>query len=188
MKRIVSLGVMALAVMGLAGSAFAAPDRVGRVALGFNVSAAINEGDVDNSAYFGLNASYGLMPWLALGISGGWEEGDIDNAQFPGEVGIANVMADVILRYQTQDSPYVPYAVLGLGGVGSYLAQDNQNDDDDTTFGIKLGLGVDYFINDNWILNLEGAYFIADNDLRNATTTVDGTDHATLGGGVKYAF
>lgn len=188
MKRIVSLGVMALVVMSFAGLAFAAPDRVGRVDLGFNVSAALNDGDVDDTAYFGLNASYGIMPWLALGVSGGWQEGDLDNTQFPGDVGIANVMADIILRHQTPDSPYVPYAVLGLGGVGAYLDQENQNDDDDTTFGIKLGLGVDYFINDNWALNLEGAYVIADNDLRNDRNVVDGTDYATFGGGAKYVF
>ncbi len=189
--------VLGLAQFLIIGAAFAAPDRVGKTDIGFNLSGAIpTDSDVDSALYVGGSLAYGVSDWLALGVEAGWAgfgESDlginIDEDAFP-------VFGDIILRVPTQ-SEAKPYAVVGLGAifwdVSSNLA--NVTFDIETSFAAKFGAGVDWFMNDHWALNLEASYVAssADATATNTTTgaslsTSGDTNYWMVGGGLKYLF
>ena len=189
MKKFFALMFMAV-FLALSTSAFAdsrseviAPDRVGRWDLGLGVAGGFND-SVDDSVFVSGTISYGVTPYIGLGVEAGWQEADGQTGE---SVGVVPVMADIILRLPTVHEALVPYGVLGLGVAGVYTELDNQDDVDDTAFAWKLGAGVDYFINPNWIFNFELAYWSADVDLTRGSVT-DGFDWWTVGVALKYVF
>ncbi|MCG3176554.1 MAG: hypothetical protein MOGMAGMI_01512 [Candidatus Omnitrophica bacterium] len=184
MKKI---SVLAMVMMfGISGSALAtAPDRVGKVDLGGYVAGAFNDNSIDDAAYVGLNMSYGVTPWIALGVEGGWQQGEHESE--PGEVGIANIMGDVILRWHIEGQEFVPYGVLGLGAASGYASIEDRDDRDDSAFAWKLGGGVDWFVNSNWALNFEASW-TDPGDLPSGSTANDDLDYVAVGGGIKYLF
>lgn len=160
-----------------------APDRVGKWDLGLGVAGGLNN-EVDDGAFVYGQISYGVTPYIGLGVEAGWQEAD----GAPGEtIGVVPVMADIILRVPTVDKALVPYGILGLGGAGVYASLDNRDDVDDTAFAWKLGAGADYFINPNWIFNFEFAYWAAGVSLP-ATSVGDDFDWWTVGVSLKYVF
>jgi opacity protein-like surface antigen len=192
MKRAALLAGLVL----LAGSyAFAAeaPDRVGHWDLGVLGAGTSNDGNVDDSGWAQANLSYGVTPWIALGVEGGWQETDTNN--MTEELGIVGVMGDIIVRHPYLHDQLVPYGVLGLGVIGAYLSNEpptnssQQGDDvDDTAFGWKLGGGLDWFLNDNWVVNFEVAYWDGDVDLPGTSVADDDISFWTFGGGLKFVF
>ena len=169
-----------------------APDRVGKIDLGVYGAGAFNNEDADDAGYIGLNLSYGLTPYFAIGLSGGWQEADTNNSL--DAVGEGVFMADLILRAPTLHDSLVPYGVLGLGAIGAYVERNlnstnanDANDVDDKAFGWKLGGGVDWFVNSNWIAYFEAAYYDTDVSLP-GTNVPSGVDFTTVGGGIKYVF
>jgi opacity protein-like surface antigen len=185
MKRMI---VLMLGFLLVAGLAQAAPDRVGSIEYGVGLAGAFHDDNIDDAFHVQLNAAYGVFPWLGLGLEGGFHEADLEESTQSGYVGVGNLMFDVLLRWHRVDRPFVPYAVIGLGGAGAYLDQENQDDTDDSSFAAKLGGGIDWFLDDHLILNFEVAYTFVDAEMANTITTVNDADYATVGGGVKYAF
>ena len=168
-----------------------APDRVGHFDLGVGIAGAFNDG-ADDSSFISVTTSYGVTPYLAIGVEGGWQEADGEAADET--VGYVPILADFIVRVPTVHEAIVPYGVLGLGVAGVYVedsdgsAPNNNGDDsDDTGFAWKLGAGFDWFINNNWVFNFEFAYWDADVDL---PATVFGSDASfwTIGAALKYVF
>ena len=160
-----------------------APDRVGKWDLGLGIAAGMND-SVDDAAFFYGQISYGVTPYIGLGVEAGWQEADGATGE---SIGVVPVMADIIIRVPTVSEAIVPYGILGLGGAGVYATLDNRDDKDDTAFAWKLGAGADYFINQNWIFNFEFAYWSADVNL--PTTSVgDEFDWWTVGISLKYVF
>ncbi len=160
-----------------------APDRVGKWDLGLGVAAGMND-SVDDAAFFYGQISYGVTPYIGLGVEAGWQEAEgVSNET----IGVVPVMADIIIRIPTIHEAIVPYGILGLGGVGVYAELDNRNDVDDIAFAWKLGAGADYFINSNWIFNFEFAYWSTDVNLP-ATSVGDSFDWWTIGVSLKYLF
>ena len=189
--------VVFLLLIVMATTAYAAPDRVGKVDVGFNVSGAIpRDGDVDSAAYVGGSLAYGVQEWLALGVEAGWAgfgESDagisVDENAFP-------VLGDIIFRIPMQ-SDIKPYAIVGLGAIFWSVDTNlsNISADIDTAFAAKFGGGVDWFVNDNWAVNFEVSYVLSSTDatVKNNTTgasiTASGdTDYWMVGGGIKYLF
>lgn len=162
-----------------------APDRVDKWELGLGVAAGMND-EADDAVFVSTEVSYGVTPYIGLGVEAGWMESDGDG---PGEatVGVVPVLADIYLRIPTVHEALVPYGVLGLGGAGVYVERDNLDDADDTAFTWKLGGGLDYFINPNWIFNFEFAYWSASVDLP-TTSITDDFDWWTIGLSLKYVF
>ena len=184
-KRITFLTFAAFLMMG--ASAYAtAPDRVGHVEMGILGGGAFND-KADDTGYIQGNIDYGVTPWIALGVEGGWQEANLSATE---DQGAAQMMFDIILRIPNHPfhEQLVPYGVLGLGAVWGYVDDNNNNDSDDSGFGWKLGAGLDWFINDNWAINFEFAYFGSDVDLPRSSAGNDASDFWTLGAGLKYIF
>ena len=196
-KRLLLLSLM----MGVAltGSAFAAgsgesvaPDRVGKWDMGLGIAGAMND-SVEDAAYFSTSVSYGVTPYIALGVEAGWQESD--GAEINEEmVGAVPILFDIIVRVPTVHESIVPYGVLGLGAIGVYATNEDgtgsrQGDDvDDIGFGWKLGGGLDWFLNDRWIFNFEFGYLSADVELPTSSVTGGDYDFWTIGVALKYVF
>lgn len=201
----VSLVVLALLLAPLA--VYAAPDRTGKWDVGVNVSGLLpDESDADNTVFVGGSLAYGLTEWLAVGAEIGWAETEIEERLSTGvivnygDLSTIPVLADLILRVPLKDSSFVPYGKVGLGAAfydfdeSALLTTNGISVDVDTSFAAKLGIGLDWFLNDDWVLNLEASHTFADADATYRTTSgvsatgeVD-TDYWLIGGGLKYVF
>ena len=210
MRKLAILFVVSLI---LAGTAYAAPSRVGKNDVGLNVSAAISQDDeLDTAAYVGGSFSHGINEWFAVGLSVGWQSFDSDstssgNVFIPGaEITGVPLFADFIVRVPASESSFTPYGVLGLGTV-IWDIDDvtatvsgvpvNTQTDVDTDVAVKIGGGVDWFLNDSWIVNFEAAYVFS-NPKATVTASASGAtasttdeidlDYWTVGGGIKFLF
>lgn len=192
-NRVFFLFVLMLAA-GIAG-ADAAQDRAGKIDIGGSAAGAFNDTDADDDLWVGANASYGINSWLAIGVEGGWQDASMGNVD--SHLGVATIMGDIILRSPVYWDNTVFYAIGGLGVLAAWVEdefgfhpRDNGDDVDDAGFAGKLGLGVDWFLSDNWILNFEAAY-VASSDIELTGTELAGEDNiafGTVGGGIKYVF
>ena len=187
---LLGLSVNAHAAMHTGGGIMA-PDRVGRVDWGVGIAAAFND-TADDAAFISTSIAYGVTPYVALGVEAGWQE--TDGAASDETVGWVPILFDIIVRVPTVHESLVPYGILGLGLAGVYVTDDNGSgptnngdDSDDTGFAWKLGAGLDYFINSNWIFNFEFAYWGVDVDLPR-TSVGSSADFWTLGVALKYLF
>ena len=208
MKKV--LGILFLVLL-VPAVAFAAPSRVGRTDIGLDISGAIStDSDLNTTVAVSGNSSYGVNEWLAIGVSFGWQnfgEDDVTTGgvTIPGpDITAYPLFADFIFRMPaTADKACQPYAVLGLGAI-FWDVQDvtasngvNIESDIDTSLGVKIGGGADYFLNDNWILNVNANYVFSDADI-SATASAGGVsvsavetldlDYWTVGAGIKYLF
>lgn len=176
-------------------SAWAAPDRVNRVDWGVHGGGAFND-NVDDTGYVATNLSYGVNPWIGVGVEGGWQESDGTDVE---EVGNAWILGDILVRWP--DHPWksienlCPYMVVGLGGGWTYVvnepstATQDGDDDDDSGFMWKIGTGFDWFLDSNWVVNFEVAWYDGD-DMALPGSSVDADDQSffTVGAGIKYVF
>jgi opacity protein-like surface antigen len=184
-KRITFLSLISL--LTVSASAFAmAPDRVQHVEIGVLGGGAFND-KADDTGYVQANIDYGVTPWIALGVEGGWQEANLSATE---DQGAADLLFDFILRVPNHPfhEQLVPYGVLGLGAVWGYVDNSGADDSEDSSFGWKLGGGVDWFINDNWAVNFEVAYIGSSIDLPRTTAGNDASDFWTVGAGLKYIF
>ena len=188
MKRALFITLLMLLV-GI--NAFAGdPDRVGRWEAGILGGGAFNS-DFEDAGYVQANVAYGVTPYIALGMEAGWQEGEGTGNEE--NIGIVPVLADIILRSPDWHDQMVPYAVLGLGMVGVYVTDEdgtnplnNGDDVDDVTFGYKIGAGIDWFLNENWVAIFEIAFFGSSPDIEGSS--IKDTDFWMIGAGLKYAF
>lgn len=161
-------------------------DRTGRNDFGIQVAGALDGDNVDDSLYLGAAFSHGVNPWLGLGIEGGWQETDFDITD-DNDLSIVTVFGDIILRGHVPDWALQPYGVVGLGVLAAYTDTTSDNDDE-YAFAAKFGVGLDWFINANWILNFEVAYIATGAEIDAGTTDTSNLDQWRIGAGLKYAF
>ncbi len=184
--------VLSLSLFVLSSTAFAghsrsqslAPDRVGHFDWGVGIAGSFAD-ESEDAAFVSTAVSYGVTPYVGVGVEGGWQESD--GSVTTETVGVVPILADIIIRVPTIHESIVPYGILGLGGAGVYVERDDQDDVDDTSFAWKLGAGADWFINPNWIFNFEFAYWGISSDLP-GTSVADDFDFWTVGVGLKYLF
>lgn len=191
--------------------AYAAPDRVGKFDAGISIAGAISTDSDINSAFFiGGNIAYGINQWVAIGFSGGWQEHGTDDATilgetFPGpDISGVPLFGDIIIRIPIEDQPFTPYGIVGIGTVlwdadesisspSAILVQTEIKD----AIAVKVGGGIDWFVNESWIVNFEAYYVFSQPDAE-ITVSVPGfsatesdeldLDYWTVGGGIKYLF
>ncbi len=173
-----------LAYAGHSKGTTMAPDRVGRYDWGVGI-AGLTADEADTAAFISTAVSYGVTPYVGVGVEGGWAESDGSDSN--DTIGVVPILVDLIIRIPTVHETIVPYGILGLGGAGVYVQRDNRDDVDDTSFAWKLGAGADWFINSNWLFNFEFAYWGVSADLP-GTSITDDYDFWTVGVGLKYLF
>lgn len=204
---------MLVGFMAISTLAVAAPERTGRWDAGVSVAGAIpSDGDIDGTTQVGGSVAYGVTEWFAVGFSGGWQNHDIEGTTNSGitvqgtEVTGVPLFGDLIFRVPTGDKPFTPYGVVGLGTVLWDIDDTTASaagvpvsviTEVDTEFAVKLGGGIDWFLNDHWIVNFDAAY-VFNNPNAVVTATVLGTsastsenidlDYWTIGGGLKFVF
>ncbi len=202
MKKIIFL----LAVISLVPmNVYASADRVGQWDAGVNIAGnLISDDQGDGAVYLGGNFSYGVKEWMALGMSVGWSDSrfEVTNSAGSngkgGRVALIPVFGDVIFRVPNLDNrQLVPYGVIGLGGIfanehgnGNASALGLSTDTEDG-IALKLGAGVDWFANNNWIYYLETGYVFTDASIE--VKNPDGSDNDSIsldyyyiGGGIKW--
>ena len=185
---------------------FAMPDRVGKTDMGFQIGGLLPaSGSIDDAAHFGGSLSYGVNDWFAMGIEGGYSDSrtsfNIGDSVRQAHITRVPFFFDLIARYtKLSDYNYVPYGVLGLGAVfgdtraqGAFASSGLELNVSDA-FAIKIGAGVDWFMTDQWILNLEASYVWVNEDAK-VTRLSDGAEvdsadssYWMIGGGAKYLF
>ena len=187
-------------------SVYAAPDRVGQWDAGVNISGnLLSDDNTSDAFYLGGNVSYGLKDWLGLGISIGWSDSTFDvtspsgsSSGKGGRVTSVPIFADFIFRAPTYSyKDVVPYGVMGIGGIFDSVHGSGTSSNYGYTikandgFAFKLGAGIDWFANNNWVYNLETGYVFTDAsvDVKNPNGSLRSTvdlDYYYIGGGVKW--
>ena len=202
MKKVLSLFAV-LVCLPLA--AHAGSDRVGVWDAGVTIQGDfLSDDNAGDNVYYGGNFSYGINSWFAVGMSAGWSDSTFDvaspsgNFAKGGRVTIVPVFADFIFRVPgSEDKNLVPYGVMGLGALFTNLhgtgdaGRFGQQADNEDGFAFKLGVGVDWFANKNWIYNLETGYVFTTasldiTDSRGGDAGSVDLDYYYLGGGVKW--
>ena len=195
-------GILALCVPAVADSAvvtttpsvaYVAPadtydnwtDMTGRNELGFDIAGDLNTDEISDALYLGVDWNHGINNWFAVGVEAGWEGSNFDFND--NNIDIVTVFGDLIARANVPGWSAVPYGVVGLGVINgsSDVATFRSND---TSFAMKFGAGVDWFLTRNWILNFEVSYIATGGDLPASNGSTQGLDHWRVGGGLKYAF
>lgn len=204
------MALLLVVLLGCASAAQAAPDRVGKWDVGVNVSGNFQtDSDINDGVGVEGSFSYGINSWLAVGFSGGWSGHSIDDATSAGitvhgaDMNLFPLFGDIIFRVPT-DRAVVPYGVVGLGTVITNVDDTDTSvtgltvqTDVDTAFAVKLGGGVDWFINENWIFNVQGNYVFYRPDVTE-TASISGVsisatdnlkfDYWNVGAGLKFVF
>ncbi len=186
-------------------AAQASSDRVGQWDAGVNVAGnLITDQQGDGAVYVGGNFSYGINEWLALGMSIGWSDSRFEVTNSAGSNGKGGrvtsipIFADAIFRVPNLDNrQLVPYGVMGLGGIftsehgNGNAANLGLDTDAEDGIAFKLGAGVDWFANNNWIYYLETGYVFTDASIEVKNPNGSENDSVDLsyyyiGGGVKW--
>ena len=188
-RILLAAAFLALPVSALAQTSSTAynemTDRTGRNQLGLQLAGALTTDNIDDTLYVGADWSHGVNSWAALGVEAGWEG---TNFNFDDQsIDIVTVFGDFIGRMSVPEWPAVPYGVVGVGVLHASSEVSNF-DSDDTSFAMKLGGGLDWFLNRNWIINFEAAYIATGGDLPASNGVTEDLDHWRVGGGLKFVF
>ena len=188
---------------------YAAPDRTGQWDMGIKIGGALPASTQgSNVTYLGGDFAYGINNWAAVGASTGWTDAKLRTVNGRGveinggKYGMLPLFLDIIYRAPTPAHyDYLsPYGVLGIGTVVTHklstqdLANYNLGSKVNSGLAFKLGLGLDWFLNTNWIFNMELNYVFSGvtvdivNTGTNATIDSKDLDYLYIGVGSKYLF
>ncbi|HTL71507.1 MAG TPA: hypothetical protein VL404_09480 [Candidatus Eisenbacteria bacterium] len=207
MKKAVWLFFLPLLFAAAPAHAVYTQDRMHRFEAALRAASMIPiDGDIDNTVNLEGAVNYGVWESLALGVSAGWGSTSFETSTGPaasriqgGDVTIVPVFFDFIFRSRDRSHPYSFYGILGLGGLFTSLDEDGavaasglhaEAKDD---FALKLGFGLDWFANENWIYNFELSHVFTGANILVTDATGNKIDDRELdywyiGGGVKYLF
>jgi hypothetical protein len=141
----IALAMTALAAAPAAAQSFQGPvpDRhMAAVGVSFGVAIPGDDG-LDTGPTLGVDGEYYLSPRISVRgqLTGAWW--GITNAGDDNDVSPAALSGNLI--YNWEHGVFHPYATVGLG-LYSYRFTENDLDSHDTTLGINIGGGVEYFI------------------------------------------
>ena len=163
-----------------------------------------------NGWFAGAELTYDLGDYLAVGAEGYYQEYKIDNTiAFNGMTATSNlgkarnsmVFGKFILKYafDLEDFSFVPYVAGAPGGIfptfknSSAATANNVTVKTRSGFAAKYSGGFDFYIMDNFAINVEGGYLMA--TIKTAVTAGTNTakndiknDAVMVGGGLKYRF
>ena len=131
---------------------------------------------------FNFRVGYRIIPHFAIEAMGERvDKFDLTNAQgkdidtWTGTInGKAFILTD---RFQ-------PYGLFGVGFMrahATFIDSIFGSSGSDTDLALRFGGGLDSYITEHWVANLEISYVLPTGD-------VDGLDYISLGGGLQYRF
>ena len=208
MKKII-LVVTAFALITLGTqTAASAEDIAGRSGIGIKIAnVSPDESEFDSSTMTSINYTRGISSNLSIEASIGRTVMDLEG----GELTVAPIL--VTAQYRMPSGDLSPYLGAGIGyylndfdvdsGMiarerASGLPLFDRDIEFDNSFGYHINVGIDYFLNSNLAVNLDGRMFWTNSDI-----TVKGTDSGidywteehdrdldstVIGVGVKYFF
>lgn len=173
----------------------------------------VDDIEYENDLFVSGRLTYDITPYIEVGIEGGHMKLDVDELNFntnlvaymtnnAGEIDAVTVMGIMVVKYpiKSTENKLVPYGLIGAGGIfmdfdeGNGLTAPPATIDDDASFAIKAGAGVDYYLTEKAAVFLEGSYFWSDYDpdvsvVGGGTGTLDADINALfVGGGLKFSF
>jgi outer membrane protein W len=155
--------------------------------------------DLDNGIYVGLEGYYAVMPNIYLGMETGWAGAENDDkvGNLKVDIDVTYIPIELNLKYMAE---IAPQWVLGVGAGISYNyfeieANDIDRDADDWVFGGQVFADLNYKMNDQWFLGIEGKYQWTE-DLEFDDVRYDGRDLETntsadnwrIGAKIGFAF
>ena len=159
-------------------------DIKNRWALGLDISYIFPQ-DIeykDTFSYPGrINLSFGINNNLAIEL----EVGTYSlKSKWDSKTRIYTFLTNLELR--TKPGKIVPYALFGIGA--AFFSYDDlhptERKDKSASYAYKGGVGIEYFLTENWAVNLEAVHFYA-NTGGKATLDVYSYQYST---GLKYYF
>jgi opacity protein-like surface antigen len=203
MKKILLVSLMVVFVL-MATSVFAAEKYdlgMGNVALKIDyinfTEDAFDKIDLNNGVYVGLEGYYAIYPNLYLGLEAGWAGSKNDDTINTEEFGDVDVDIDVTfvpielnLKYAVALSPdWV--ADFGAGISYSYFkieANDIDEDADDWLFGGQVFADINYKLNKQWFIGINGKYQFTDDLEFDNIDTKTSADNFRVGAHVGMMF
>lgn len=199
MKKLIALACLAATVCLASGTAMA-ENIGGRVGVTGKAGFVVPE---DNDAEFGRgrrnNTDTGIIGGggIIYGIDNNWAATfDVTHAAFDsdtGEFGVTNLAAGAEYRFRLSGNPeLVPYAGAGLDILmADYDPYDGSSRDVDTTLGVHLSGGADYFLSRDFALTAEAKLVLApDADIKTNGVRTGDFDPTSFSStfGVRYFF
>jgi outer membrane protein W len=157
--------------------------------------------DIENDLAVGLNLTYIVTQNFSLELAWNYFKTDIEEGSFKlGEFTTMPFMLTCQFRL-TPMGPIIPY--VG-GGVGYFInkfdesseAEENaevKDIDIDNSLGLHTNAGLDWFLTDNFALNLDAKYLFTEADIEGeegdskVTGDID-FEALTIGSGIKFYF
>lgn len=159
MKKLIVLACLATTISMTAGAAMAESIK-GRVGISGKIgfmSPADNESDFyHNRTDSGTIAGVGLMYGFDDHIAGEIEVSRTEFGSQTGDFGVTNLSIGGQYRFAISPRQLVPYIGIGLDILSSdYDPNDKVSRDIDSTLGVHVSGGLDYFLQKNLALNAE---------------------------------
>ena len=145
--------------------------------------------DLDTSLYVGGDVGYEWNEWWEFFISIGWAESDLE-----GDIGDVSIVPLLFnARFNLWPGVYMvdPYIFGGLGvSLNDITVNGVPGADIDDDFAAQVGVGADYWINEQLTAGLKLTFFFCSPDVSPAILSDDDVELNALqiGGNVKWRF
>ncbi len=182
---ILALPVFGLGLPALARSEDESPDTARRgffAGLGGVYAFQDTSGPFDDSAGVDARIGYRLLPRWAAEVQINWLEG-FDSTRGP-EVELDTYLVTLNVKAYAATGRAQPYVLFGMGllHVNTEIFQSGPNlKSTENGFAARLGVGIDLYASDHFIVNLEATYVPSAGE-------VDEVRFGTLGLGFQYRF
>ena len=116
--------------------------------------------DMDAGIALGLRAGYNFTKYLGVEAYGHWVPTEINNiANNDEKVNVYGYGVEAIFNL-LPDSAFVPFFALGVGGIHYSRYSQDTTDREDNKLTADYGLGVKYFLAENWALRADVRHVI----------------------------
>ncbi|WP_447969573.1 outer membrane beta-barrel protein [Nitrospira sp. M1] len=139
----------------------------------------------DDVAGFNLRAGYRLHPHIAIEAQGERTTG-FGVKQFKGD--IETWTATLNSKFFALTGRVQPYGLLGVGAMNAttdgflvFADSNGRPSRNETDVVFRYGGGVDFYLTENWVIDIEGAYVDPRGD-------INFINYISVGGGLQYRF
>lgn len=135
--------------------------------------------NIQNSAGFNFRLGYRFHPNFSVEAMG--ERVDAFDADGFTDVGFNTWVGTINGKLFALTDRFQPYGLLGIGAMRAQLKGPGVNTVTDTDLTFRYGTGIDSYLTENWIVNLETTYVAPTDDVRIF-------NYFSIGGGIQYRF